>query len=941
MTRARNSANLASHGNLFVDITNDRTGIGSVVPDQNLHVAGTAGFHADVTFTGDLYNTNWDRSDNSLKFADNAQIKLGTGNDAKLRHDGSNTWIQNLTGYMYVDAQSSSGIRLISQSHWQAGAMAAFYPDGGVVLYHDANQKFSTTAYGTNTTGTAVNDGLVVAGVATVTTMNVTGVLTYDDVTSVDSVGIVTARAGVHCSTDGVANGVKIGAGQDLILQHNGTNSFIDNNTGDLYIQTTGSGDDILIESADDFTVKVAGSETAIQATGDGEVELYHNNNLRVQTQTSRTVFRGSSGIAVYGDQGQNQNGQISIHPQGNAVYSNLLFYNAAGNAYASIIGHAGGTLFFTGGTNSPLRHRVNGSGFHSFQDGNTERVRITVGGEVNIGGNLTQTTVPLCVTTDANDFGIRLITGSNAVCDILNNDAAGNCEIRGYYNNNSGTRGEGFRLEANGETFFSPGGNSGLNITSNGNVVVSQTLFITDRIQHHGDNDTTIRFPAADQVSIETAGSERLNVSASQFKVTTNIGAGDFVSHWNNTSLGIKFYDASGSNKFLGLAAEDSGTSQNHATFKIYRQGSSVNRAYIDGSGNFGIEGKLKITDIIEHAHDSNTKIRFPANDTITFETSGTEKLRIDSSGRTLIGRTTGNSANLLVQSGAQVFAGANDGNSSCLTLDYNTATGSGRIMGHASSGGSLEFYTNASGAGVTPKLYITSSGFVGISEDNPKTGLTIAKLGDYSTDDGNTYYMPVGKWSSAWNEINVIDNSTDYWVGFVGGYTKSSSTVNISLAPNRGNTSQQAGMYISGEATGAASADFTVGKIMGGSSTGQGTSGNVRATKSELLRLKSDGKLLVGTTTEGYASADDLTVATTGSTGITIRSGTSSLGTIAYSDGTSGDAEYRGFLQYAHDVDALKIGTAGAEKVRIDSNGNFMIGRTSASKKFSVRDE
>ena len=43
MTRARNSANLASHGNLFVDIANDRTGIGSVVPAQNLHVAGTAG----------------------------------------------------------------------------------------------------------------------------------------------------------------------------------------------------------------------------------------------------------------------------------------------------------------------------------------------------------------------------------------------------------------------------------------------------------------------------------------------------------------------------------------------------------------------------------------------------------------------------------------------------------------------------------------------------------------------------------------------------------------------------------------------------------------------------------------------------------------------------------------------------------------------------------
>ena len=70
MTRARNSANLASQGNLFVVISNDRTGIGSVAPAQNLHVAGTAGFHGDTTFVGDSYNVTWDRSENRLKFAE-------------------------------------------------------------------------------------------------------------------------------------------------------------------------------------------------------------------------------------------------------------------------------------------------------------------------------------------------------------------------------------------------------------------------------------------------------------------------------------------------------------------------------------------------------------------------------------------------------------------------------------------------------------------------------------------------------------------------------------------------------------------------------------------------------------------------------------------------------------------------------------------------------
>ena len=145
--------------------------------------------------------------------------------------------------------------------------------------------------------------------------------------------------------------------------------------------------------------------------------------------------------------------------------------------------------------------------------------------------------------------------------------------------------------------------------------------------------------------------------------------------------------------------------------------------------------------------------------------------------------------------------------------------------------------------------RLRITSDGFVGINETSPKTGLTIGKLGDYSTNDGNTYYIPVGKWSSAWNAVNAIDNSTDYWVGFTGGYAKSSSTVNIALSPNRGNVNNQAGMYISGEATGTSSSDFTIGKIIGGSATGQGTSGNVRATKSELFRIKSDGTVGINT--------------------------------------------------------------------------------------------
>ena len=155
MTRARNSANLASHGNLFVDIANDRTGIRSVVPDQNLHVAGTAGFHADVTFTGDLYSTTWDRSDNSLKFSDNSYIKIGTGEDLEIFHTGSHSYIQN-TGSSGLFIHSNNFISLRSTTQEQ---YLVCTKDGSVSIYHDNSKKFETTAYGTNTTGTAVNDG--------------------------------------------------------------------------------------------------------------------------------------------------------------------------------------------------------------------------------------------------------------------------------------------------------------------------------------------------------------------------------------------------------------------------------------------------------------------------------------------------------------------------------------------------------------------------------------------------------------------------------------------------------------------------------------------------------------------------------------------------------------------------------------------------------------
>jgi len=99
------------------------------------------------------------------------------------------------------------------------------------------------------------------------------------------------------------------------------------------------------------------------------------------------------------------------------------------------------------------------------------------------------------------------------------------------------------------------------------------------------------------------------------------------------------------------------------------------------------------------------------------------------------------------------------------------------------------------------------------------------------------------------------------------------------------------------------------------------------------ERMRLDSEGRLLLNTLIEGQGSADDLTIAGTGNVGITIRSGTSSEGAIYFSDGTSGTAEYECMLAYDHSSNFLRIITNHAEAARIDSTGNLLVAKTSAS--------
>ena len=84
-------------------------------------------------------------------------------------------------------------------------------------------------------------------------------------------------------------------------------------------------------------------------------------------------------------------------------------------------------------------------------------------------------------------------------------------------------------------------------------------------------------------------------------------------------------------------------------------------------------------------------------------------------------------------------------------------------------------------------------------------------------------------------------------------------------------------------------------------------------------------NNRVLIGTTIEGHADADDLTIgSSTNTAGITIRTNTAGTGRLWFSDGTSGAAEYQGYVQYDHNSQILALGSGGSTTLQIDQSGN-----------------
>mgnify|MGYP001372054947 CR=1 FL=1 len=99
------------------------------------------------------------------------------------------------------------------------------------------------------------------------------------------------------------------------------------------------------------------------------------------------------------------------------------------------------------------------------------------------------------------------------------------------------------------------------------------------------------------------------------------------------------------------------------------------------------------------------------------------------------------------------------------------------------------------------------------------------------------------------------------------------------------------------------------------------------------DTITLDSSGNLGINTANPNDYYSDELVVTAADEGGMTLVTGTTHANYVNFADGTAGNAAYRGFIKYDHNVDMMTLGASAAGAMVIDSSGNVGIGNSNPS--------
>ena len=200
------AGNIDANGDLDVDGTTNL---------DVLDVDGATNFGADVTFAGASYNVVWDKSANSLEFADEASAMFGTNSDLEISHTNDLASQDDSEGDSIVDGWTSfikenGAGGLVFKSNGSGGQGAYQFFDTGwrpiVKLYSGSNAR-GVFYYGGSPRLETTGIGITIHGSLGIRTdLNVAGVATFGSANVVAAGGTFQVGAGgtvLYVDTDG------------------------------------------------------------------------------------------------------------------------------------------------------------------------------------------------------------------------------------------------------------------------------------------------------------------------------------------------------------------------------------------------------------------------------------------------------------------------------------------------------------------------------------------------------------------------------------------------------------------------------------------------------------------------------------------------------------------------------------------------------------------
>ena len=190
-----------------------------------------------------------------------------------------------------------------------------------------------------------------------------------------------------------------------------------------------------------------------------------------------------------------------------------------------------------------------------------------------------------------------------------------------------------------------------------------------------------------------------------SSLTITGNLGVGGTITYTDVTNIDAVGIITAQSGVYIGAGATV-------GSFNTTTGISSFKTLNVDETST--LNGSVGIADSIIHIGNTDTSIRFPSDDTVSVETAGTERFKVESNGYVSVPWDSSSQYTLL-------RVGDISGTSEPQIQLY-TDTSANTAVVNSRNNHDLTFRTNN-----TEKLRIDSDGLVGVATDNPKKTLNV----------------------------------------------------------------------------------------------------------------------------------------------------------------------------------------------------------------------